>query len=113
MFKEHELFIQLMEPTRDYYNTYLIIVWKPIIHISMALTWFTLAIVGASSAIHVMEQDLIQIWRHARGYTIIIILASASPYIYKAVSTLSAPRAYSLLNLDKGQLCQAVEKVGR
>ena len=79
----------------------------------MALKRFTLATVGASSSIHAMEQDLIQIWRHAHTYNIIIVLANACPYIYKEVSTLSVPRAYSLLNIDKGQLCRVGEKVGR
>ena len=79
----------------------------------MALTRFTLAITGTSSSIHVMEQDLIQIWRHAHGYNIIIVLANASPYIYKEVSTLPVPGAYSLLNIDKGKLCRVGEKVGR
>ena len=87
--------------------------WKPIIHISIALTRFTLATLGAYSAIHVLEQDHIQIWRHARGYNIIIILANASPYIYKVVSTLPVPGAYSLLNIDKGQLCRVGQKVNR
>ena len=59
-----------------------------------------------------MEQDLIQIWRHAHEYNIIIILANASPYIYKLVSTLPFPGAYSLLILDKGQLYRVSEKVG-
>ena len=76
----------------------------------MALTRFTLATVGASSAIHVMEKDHIQIWRHTCGYNIIISLANASPYIYKSISTLLAPGAYSLLNLDKGQLYRVGEK---
>ena len=48
-----------------------------------------------------------------RGYIIIIVLANASPYIYKEVSTLLVPGAYSLLNLDKGQLCRVGEKVDR
>ena len=61
--------------------------------------------VGAYSVTHVMEKYLIQIWRHVREYYIIIILANAIPYIYKAVSTLPIPGAYSLLNLDKGQFC--------
>ena len=73
----------------------------------------TLATIWASSTIHVMEKDLIQIWRHTCGYNIIIILANAIPYIYKAVSTLPVHGEYSLLNLDKGQLCQVDEKVGR
>ena len=79
----------------------------------MALTRFTLAITGTSSSIHVMEQDLIQIWRHTHGYNFIIVLANARPYIYKEMSTLPVPRAYSLLNIDKGQLCRVGEKVGR
>ena len=111
-FRSNNYLFNLLEPTRDDYNTHLIIVWKPIIHISMALKRFTLETVGESSSIHVMEQDLIQIWRHARGYTIIIILANASPYIYKDVSTLSIPGAYSLLNLDKAKLYRFDEKVG-
>ena len=60
-FRRNNYLFNLLEPTRDDYNTHSIIVWKPIIHISMALTRFTLAIVGASSTIHVMEKDLIQI----------------------------------------------------
>ena len=68
----------------------------------MALKRFTLATIGASSSIHVMEQDIIQIWRHAHRYNIIIVLANASPYIYKEVSILRVPGAYSLLNIDKG-----------
>ena len=79
----------------------------------MALTKFTLEIVGEYSSIHVMEQDLIQIWRHVHRYNIIIVLGNASPYIYKEVSTLPVPGAYSLLNIDKGKLCWVDEKVGR
>ena len=112
-FTRDNYLFNLLEPTRDDYNTHLIIVWKPIIHISMALKRFTLATVGASSSIHVMEQDLIQIWRHAHGHNIIIVLANASPYIYKEVSTLPVPGTYSLLNIDKGQLCRVSEKFGR
>ena len=78
----------------------------------MSLALFTLATVGASSIIHVMEQDLIQIWRHVHRYNIIIVLANSSPYIYKEVSTLPVPGAYSLLILDKGQLYRVSEKVG-
>ena len=104
-FRSNNYLFNLLEPTRDDYNTHLIIVWKPIIHISMALKRFTLETVGASSSIHVMEQDLVQIWRHVCGYNIIIILANASPYIYKEVSTLLVFGAYSLLKLDKGHLC--------
>ena len=76
----------------------------------MALKRFTLATVGDSSSIHVMEQDLIQIWRHAHGYNIIIVLANASPYIYKEVSSLPVLGAYSLLNIDKGKLCRVEQK---
>ena len=112
-FRSNNYLFNLLEPTRDDYNTHLIIVWKPIIHISMALKRFTLATVGASSSIHVMEQDLIQIWRHMCRYIIIIILANEIPYIYKEVSTLPVPGAYSLLNLDKGRLCRVGKKVGR
>ena len=79
----------------------------------MALTRFTLETVGAYSSIHVMEQDLIQIWRHTCRYNIIIVLANASPYIYKEVSTLPIPGAYSLLNIDKGKIYWVGEKVGR
>ena len=111
-FRSNNYLFNLLEPTRDDYNTHLIIVSKPIIHISMALKRFTLATVGASSSIHVMEQDLIQIRWHAHGYNIIIVLANASPYIYKEVYTLPVLRAYSLLNLDKGQLCWAGKNVG-
>ena len=111
-FRSNNYLFNLSEPTRDYYDIHLIIVWKPIIHISMALKRFTLETVGASSSIHVMEQDLIQIWRHAHRYNIIIVLANASPYIYKEVSTLPVPGAYSLFNIDKGQLCRVGEKVG-
>ena len=111
-FRSNSYLFNLLDPTRDDYNTHLIIVWKPIIHISMALKRFTLATVWESSSIHVMDQDLIQIWRHTHRYTIIIILANASPYIYKEVSTLLVLGAYSLLNLDKGQLCWVNEKFG-
>ena len=45
-------------------------------------------------------------------YIIIIIVDNEIPYIYKEVSTLLVPWAYSLLNLDKGQLCQVGEKFG-
>ena len=48
-----------------------------------------------------------------RRYIIIIILDNEIPYIYKAVSTLSVHGEYSLLNLDKGQLCRVGKKVGR
>ena len=78
----------------------------------MDLTRFTLETVETYSAIHVMEKDLIQIWRHMRGYKIIIILANESPYISKAVSTLLVLGEYSFLNLDKGQLCRADEILG-
>ena len=111
-FRSNNYLFNLVEPTRDDYITHLIIVWKPIIHISMALIRFTVATIGVSSSIHVMEKVLIQIWRHAHGYNIIIVLSNASPYIYKEVSTLSVPGAYSLLNIDKGQLCRVGEKVG-
>ena len=112
-FRSNNYLFNLLEPTRDDYNTHSIIVWKPITHTSMALTRFTLETVGASSSIHVMEQYLIQIWRHASRYNIIIILSNASPYIYNAVSTLPVRGAYSLFNLDKGQLCRVGEKFGR
>ena len=112
-FTSNNYLFNLVEPTRDDYNTHLIIVWKPIIHISMALKWFTLETVGAYSSIHVMEKDLIQIWRHAHGYNIIIVLANASPYIYKEVSTLPIPGASSLLNIDKGKICRVGEKFSR
>ena len=75
----------------------------------MDLTRFTLETVETYSAIHVIEKDLIQIWRHMRRYKIIIILADESPYISKAVSTLLVLGEYSFLNLDKGQLFQASE----
>ena len=48
-----------------------------------------------------------------RRYIIIIILANEIPYIYRAVSTLLVDGEYSLLNLDKGQLCQVGEKFDR
>ena len=111
MFRSNNYLFNLPEPTRDDYNTHSSIVWKPIIHIFMALTRFTLATIGASSAIPLMEQDLIQIWRHTCIYIIIIILANESPYIYKEFSTLLVPGAYSLLNLDKGQLCRDGERL--
>ena len=63
-FRSNNNLFNLPEPTRDYYITHSIILWKPIIHISMALTRFTLETVGEFPAIHVMEQDHIQIWRH-------------------------------------------------
>ena len=82
-FRSNNYLFNLTEPTRDDYIAHSIIVWKPLIHISMGLTWFTLETVETYSAIHVMEKDLIQIWRHAHGYNIIIVLSNASPYIYK------------------------------
>ena len=78
----------------------------------MDLTRFTLETVETYSAIHVMEKDLIQIWRDMHGYKIIIILVNESPYISKAVSTLLVLGEYSFLNLDKGQLCRADEILG-
>ena len=78
----------------------------------MDLTWFTLETIETYSDIHFMENDLIQIWRHMRGYKIIIILANESPYISKAVSTLLVLGEYGFLNLDKGQLCRAAEILG-
>ena len=45
-------------------------------------------------------------------YIIIIILANEFPYLYKVVSTLLVHGEYSLLNLDKGQLCWVEENVG-
>ena len=45
-------------------------------------------------------------------YIIIIILDNEIPYIYKVVSTLLVHGEYSLLNLDKEQLCEVSEKVG-
>ena len=90
-------------------NLHSIIVWKPIIHISMDLTRFTLETAGADSTIHVMEKGLIQIWRHMRIYKIIIILANESPYISKAVSMLLVLGKYFFLNLDNGQLYRADE----
>ena len=60
-FRRINYLFNLSDPTRDGYNEHSIIVWKHIIHISMALTRCTLETIGASSDIHVMEQDLIQI----------------------------------------------------
>ena len=75
-FRRNNYLFNLLEPTRDDYNTHSIIVWRPIIHSSMDLIGFTLDTVGAYSATHVMEKDLIQIWRHMHEYNIIIILAN-------------------------------------
>ena len=108
-FRSNNYLFNLTEPTRDDYIAHSIIVWKPIIHISMDLTRFALETVETYSASHVMEKDLIQIWRHMPGYKIIIILANQSPYISKAVSTLLVLGEYIFLKLDKGQLCWADE----
>ena len=59
-FKRNNSLFNLLETTRDDHNTHSIIAWKRIIHISMALTQFTLETIGASSVVHVMEQHLIQ-----------------------------------------------------
>ena len=63
-FRSNNYLFNLLEPTRDDYIAHSIIVCKPIIHISMDLTRFTLETVETYSVIHVMEKDLIQIWRH-------------------------------------------------
>ena len=98
-FRRNNYLFNLLDPTRDGYNAHSIIVWKHIIHISMALTRCTLEKVGASSTIHVMEKDLIQIWRHMRRYKIIIILDNESPFISKAVSTLLVLGEYIFFEL--------------
>ena len=95
-FRSNNYLFNLTEPTRDDDIAHSIIVWKPIIHISMELTRFTLETIETYSSIHVMEKYLIQIWRHMRGYNIIIILYNESPYIYKVVSSFTVPGAYSL-----------------
>ena len=84
-FRSNNYLFNLRKPTRDDYIAHLIIVCKPIIHIYMDLTPFTLETVETYSAIHVMEKDLIQIWRHMCEYKIIIILVNESPYISTAV----------------------------
>ena len=72
-FRRNNYLFNLLDPTRYDYNTDSIIVWKPIIHSSMDLTGFTLETVGAYSATHVMDKDLIKIRRHMHEYIIIIL----------------------------------------